>query len=492
MRLGLAEPPGGVGVPPAHPGQVENSMRLSILALGLLTSIAGAQPLATGPVVRYDGYRVVRVQINSVRDLQVMQALGADQWSHRVEAGVPADFMIAPDVLGDLDASGLAYEVVIDNVQVAVDAENARLRGGGAGRGWFDDFKDFDGINAYLDTLAANNPGLASVVDLGPSLQGRSMRGLRIANDAVGNPACEVSVLYNACQHAREWISPMVAMYAADRLLAEYATDPAIQNLIDHAEIVIVPISNPDGFVHTWTNDRYWRKNRRSNGDGSTGVDINRNWGYEWGRNDGSSGWGWSETYRGSAPFSEPETQRLRDFALSRPNLAAQIDLHSFGQYVLWPWGYTGQQPSDWQTFSAVGNQIKQEIKNVHNRTYTAGQCYTTLYAVSGGAVDWFWGEMETHNFTIELRGNDFVIPPSEIIPNSEEIYPALVYFAQWALDNHAPLGDFNGDGAVNTLDVLSFLNAWSSGDPRADINGDGTINTLDVTAFLNAWAGGC
>ncbi|HZW09996.1 MAG TPA: M14 family zinc carboxypeptidase [Phycisphaerales bacterium] len=467
-------------------------MRTQLIALGLLATTGLAQPLATGPAVRYDGYKVVRVRIESVRDLQVMQALDADQWAHRIEPGVPADFMISPEVLDELDASGLGYEVVIENVQEAVDAENARLAGGGAGRAWFDDFKNLDEINAYMDTLAAANPGLATVVDLGPSLQGRSIRGLRIANDAVGNSACEPSVLYNACQHAREWISPMVAMYAADRLLASYSSDPDIQRLIDHTEIMIVPVSNPDGYVYTWTNDRYWRKNRRNNGDGSTGVDINRNWGYQWGLNNGSDPWGWSDVYRGTAPFSEPETQRLRDWSASRPNLAAHIDLHSFGQYVLWPWGYTGQQPPDAQTFSQVGNQIKQEIKNVHNRTYTAGQCYTTLYPVSGGANDWFWGEIETHSFTIELRGNDFVLPRAEIIPNSEEIYPALVYFAEWGLDTRGPVGDFNDDGAWNTLDVLAYLNAYAARDPDADINGDGAVNTLDVTAFLNAWNARC
>ena len=52
--------------------------------------------------------------------------------------------------------------------------------------------------------------------------------------------------------------------------------------------------------------------------------------------------------------------------------------------------------------------------------------------------------------------------------------------------------GDFNGDGNVNTLDVISFLNAWSTGDADGDFNGDGTNNTLDVLGFLNAWSSGC
>ena len=62
-----------------------------------------------------------------------------------------------------------------------------------------------------------------------------------------------------------------------------------------------------------------------------------------------------------------------------------------------------------------------------------------------------------------------------------------------WAADFANPcVGDFNGDGSVNTLDVLAFLNAWAAGDSSADINGDGSVNTLDVLAFLNFWAAGC
>ena len=61
-----------------------------------------------------------------------------------------------------------------------------------------------------------------------------------------------------------------------------------------------------------------------------------------------------------------------------------------------------------------------------------------------------------------------------------------------WAGAAKPCVGDFNGDGTVNTLDVISFLNAWAAGDSSADINGDGTVNTLDVIGFLNAWATGC
>ena len=53
-------------------------------------------------------------------------------------------------------------------------------------------------------------------------------------------------------------------------------------------------------------------------------------------------------------------------------------------------------------------------------------------------------------------------------------------------------VADFNGDGSVNTQDVLAFLNAWVAGDANADINGDGNVNTLDFIAYLNIWVAGC
>lgn len=461
-------------------------------ALGLFAGLATAQPDATGPVVRYDNYKVVRVELNSTADVRTLLALGADQWSHHLEPGEPGDFMLAPDMVDDLDATGLVYEIINEDVQAAVDAENARLAGGAKTRGWFDDFKNLDDINAYLNTLAASNPDIAEVVDLGDSLQGRPIYGLRITNDSYGQAACKPSVLFNACQHAREWISPMVAMYAADRLLAEYGSVQEITDLIDRTEIMIVPVVNPDGYLYTWSTNRYWRKNRRNNGGGEYGVDLNRNWGYEWGHNNGSSGNPGSQTYRGTAPFSEPETRVLRDWTLSRPRLAVQSDIHSYGQYILWPWGYTGAQPPYNSTFVTLGAELKSLVASVHGRNYTAGGAYTTLYAVSGGALDWFLGGADAVNFTFELRGSDFVIPPNQIIPNGEEVYPALVRMAEWGLENrHAP-GDFNIDGKIDTLDVLSFLNAWNNNEPRSDFNGDGSYDTLDVLAFLNAWNSGC
>lgn len=460
-------------------------------SLAIAAATAAAQPLADGPATRYDGHALVAVELETQADVRLMHALGADQWSHHITDRAPTDFLVSPDQLAGLDATGLDYRVLIPDIQPLIDAESARLREGGA-RAWFDDFKDLAAINDYLDTLAAARPDIASVVEIGDSIEGRTVLALRIANDEFGEDACKPAVIINACQHAREWIAPMVGMYAADRLVALHGTDPDITALIDRAEIFVIPVVNPDGYSYTWTNQRLWRKNRRNNGNGTFGVDLNRNWGYEWGLNSGSSGNPSSEIYRGAAPFSEPETQIVRDLARSLPRLAAQVDLHSYGQLILAPWGYTGTLPPDHETFQLLGGQMQQIIRNVHNRTYTHGPCWHELYPISGGEGDWFWGDRAAHNFLFELRGNNFIIPPDQIIPNSEEIFPALVHFASWARLERKPPADFNDDASINTLDVLAFLNAWSSGGSEGDYNQDGDVNTLDVLDFLNDWAAGC
>src|SRR6185436_17289909 len=104
--------------------------------------------------------------------------------------------------------------------------------------------------------------------------------------DLPGNPrSTRSSVLFNGCQHAREWASPMTAMYVADTMLGSYATDTRVHALLDKIEVIVIPIVNVDGYEYTWasSSNLLWRKNRRNNGNGSFGVDLNRNWGHQWG-----------------------------------------------------------------------------------------------------------------------------------------------------------------------------------------------------------------
>jgi murein tripeptide amidase MpaA len=235
-----------------------------------------------------------------------------------------------------------------------------------------------------------------------------------------------------ATQHAREWIAPMTAMFLAQQLLDLYAVDPRVQTIMDNVDFRIVAVNNPDGYEYTWTTDRLWRKNRKINqGSSCRGVDLNRNWGYAWGLGSGSSPDPCSEIYRGTEPWSEPETAVLRDFISSlTDHLVASWDLHSYGQLVLEPWMYTTDPPPDSAYLQELGSLMAQAIAEVHGRHYTAGEGSLILYLAAGTAHDWVYGELGDWGIGIELRdtGNyGFVLPRDQIIPTGEEIFESLL-----------------------------------------------------------------
>src|SRR5690606_38857634 len=125
--------------------------------------------------------------------------------------------------------------------------------------------------------------------------------------------------------------------------------------------------------------------------NGSFGVDNNRNWGFGWG-GPGASTQPGSETYRGTGPFSEPETQVLRDFITDNPRIVMTLDIHSFSQLILSPWGFTDALPADASLFDAINAAVEQAMEAVDSRDYVAGPTYTAIYPASGVGQDWSYG----------------------------------------------------------------------------------------------------
>jgi carboxypeptidase A2/carboxypeptidase A1 len=427
---------------------------VALLWPGLFASAAVAQD----EPVRYDGHKLVRAQIASARDFQRMLSLSAELWSEHVDFG-PVDFRVRPEAMGALALSGLRYEVLIDDLQAVVDEERERLANPPPDAGWFDDFKDLDAIYAQMDALAALRPDLARTFVVGTSLEGRPIRGLRVSNDAFSTGRQKRGMVWNSTQHAREWIAPMVTMYIADALVTRYETDPAIHRLVDRVEFYFVPVLNVDGYVYTWGPDRFWRKNRRDNPNSSCfGVDLNRNWGYQWGLGPpGSSPDPCSDLFHGAAPFSEPETAALRDFILARPWVRYVHDMHSHGQLMLHAWGYTTAQAPGHHIHQWMGANMAALVYAVHGRIYEYGPGATTLYLVSGKLPDWAWGALQAYSFTFELRGPGFNPPPSEILPNGREILPAALWLADFVLHPMSVSGGSGGTGAKEAAGGSSF-----------------------------------
>ncbi len=408
----------------------------SILTLAYTATGLRAADLSIKP-----GDQVIAVDVRDVTQLQTLIDLDLDIWSH--EFGVGAiDVHVSIGERAELQKAGFTWKIKNADLMAERNRELAELAVRNAGD--FTSYKDLAGIVAYINGLAAVRPDLCTVINYGTSVQGRPLYVLKVTGP---NPGPKPAVLYHGLIHAREWITGPVSLYLAEHLVNNYDTDPCIANLVNSMEFYIIPCVNPDGYSYSWTNTRLWRKNRRNNG-GSFGVDLNRNFGYQWGfDNSGSSGTANSDTYRGPSGFSEPETAAIRDFVLAHPNIKAYMDYHSYSQLLMWPWGYTPSLTPDNNKFAAIGNHMNALISNFYGIGYIAGPTNTTIYPANGVSIDWAYGVAGKFAYTIELRDTGsfgFELPADQITPTCQENLPAILY-----LSRHASSGvllDLNGN----------------------------------------------
>ena len=226
----------------------------------------------------------------------------------------------------------------------------------------------------------------------------------------------------------------MTVAYIAQYLLEDYATDDTVKALVDQFEWTIIPIVNGDGYVWTWDQDRLWRKNRRDNeGSACKGVDLNRNWDFEWGT-DGSAALPCLDTYAGPSGFSEPEETALANYINKLGNVVAYIDFHAYGALFMYPWGYVCDSPTpDAETQNQGAIRYAEAAKQVNGLTFTTGPICDTIYPASGDSADWAYGDGGVvYSYACELRGDSFILPPEEIIPSGEETFAGVVAWASY------------------------------------------------------------
>jgi carboxypeptidase T len=285
---------------------------------------------------------------------------------------------------------------------------------------------------ANLEALAAEHPDKVHLFSLGESYEGLDLIGVRISNDPTDNLS-EPGVFFVGQHHAREHMTVEIVLSLA-HLFAE-TSRITIGNLVYTRQIYLVPSLNPDGSEYDIATGsyRFWRKNRQPNAQ-AVGTDQNRNYSYKWGCCGGSSGNGGSETYRGPSPLSTPEDARMADFMLAHPNVKTGISYHSYGDLILYPYGYTYEDippdmtPLDHQTFVAMGQEM-QRTTGYH------AQQSSDLYITDGDWNDWMYGALHRYPITIELPGHGYgFYPPDEFIPaDTANNHEAAVFVASIA-----------------------------------------------------------
>ena len=355
------------------------------------------------------------------------------------------------------------------------------------------------------------------------SLLGKTVYGVEIATDVANDDGRPV-VMHDGMHHCREWPAGEMPMMWAHELLENYDSDPVIASIVDNARTIILPLVNPDGFDRTveaaaitgQTSDNdillgfplavtgkgdMWRKNVRAlSNEGplevtgpivggspvgasqpdAYGIDLNRNYPFHWGDESGSSSIPESQTYRGTQPFSEPETHNVRDLVRSHLPIT-HITHHTSGQQMLIPWGREPREirSPDWPVMSRIAREMRDGF--VHEGTRFEGNGYDpiqafNLYPTSGTSRDWGHAATRTIIYTFE-HGTEFHGAYSGTIPAMyEQNRGAFVRHSLAAIDEtvHARI---SGEGpAGGTVEVYKAFqtptNLQLSGTPVISVGG--------------------
>lgn len=293
---------------------------------------------------------------------------------------------------------------------------------------FFQEYRPLGDISSFLNKLHDSSPNLVVIKQIGISTEGRPIRIFEIADASNGSPPLsDRPVIYlQAGLHAREWIAPAVILFIASALVRDFAAEmQEVKEMLRTFVVVLNPVANPDGYTWSWESNRMWRKTRNTAvpDSGCVGVDANRNWDFMWRE---TPSWAYrqelkdpcSNVYAGPTPFSEPETQSVATYlrGIHRGGLGetggggagyvgAFLDLHSYAQMLLPPWGYTDSAPPDAAYQNGLTTAMVNAIRDASGREFQAGA--GLLDSDPGTAPDWAYGELGVRaSLTVELEGS--------------------------------------------------------------------------------------
>jgi hypothetical protein len=397
--------------------------------------------------------QLVRVAVPAQADRDRLTNLGLDLTEHGGDNYVEAVLHTASDA-SRLAAAGFVWTVTIPDLALR-EKRNNELNAAYAaattvsplpsGR---DTYRKLTDYGSDLRGLASANPSLVRVLTLSrKTLEGRDILGVEISDNVASTTDGKPTFLIMGLHHAREWPSGENTMEFAFDLVKGYAAGNArIVGLLRSSRVVVVPVVNPDGFEQSrkWGDlvdtrevdnggqvtilgtpgNAYKRKNCRiADGIGLTppgacepggaggygiGIDLNRNYGGLWG-GPGASPVFADPTYRGPTPFSEPETQAVRELISAR-QVTTLVTNHTFSNLVLRPPGIRAAgETVDEAAMKDLGGRMAAQngYRNIHG---------WQLYDTTGTTEDWSYAATGGYGYTFEIGPNEFHPPFSEVV----------------------------------------------------------------------------
>ena len=178
----------------------------------------------------------------------------------------------------------------------------------------FEAYHTYAEMEAAIDAAVATQPTLVHKFSIGQSYEGREIWAVKISDQAAVDEH-EPEVMFECGIHAREHLTTEMCLYVLRLLTEGYGLDPRITDAVDRTELYLIPLLNPDGAEFDIASGAFasWRKNRQPvPGSTEVGVDLNRNYGFNWRCCKGGSDNPARETYRGWAPWVAPEVAAHR------------------------------------------------------------------------------------------------------------------------------------------------------------------------------------
>ncbi|XP_022129564.2 carboxypeptidase B [Pieris rapae] len=363
----------------------------------------------------YKGCSVYSIVLRNTDDLHTLYKLevesNLDIWQHGLPGVREAVVMPTPenrDVFFEvMERNGIGFFEKIQDVAQALEKnENDQLekRRNRNNAVPFSKYPRYAEVDEYLERIARENPDIVTLVNAGASFEGRAVKYLKISTSNFTDTKKPIYFM-DATIHAREWVTTPVALYSIHRLVEDLRDDE--RDLLEDIDWIILPIVNPDGYEYSHTVDRLWRRTRSYRPEVSEtcyGVDGNRNFDVNF-NTLGISSDPCSNVYPGPEPFSEPETQYVRDI-LQDDRIQIYLNIHSHGNYILYGFGNTSL-PQNVLSLHQVGASMGATIdskKLDKAGFYAVGNSNLVLYGSSGSAQD--YGQLLVpFSYTLELPG---------------------------------------------------------------------------------------